>query len=1332
VLVAGSLSIALALAAEFLMRSAPVPDPSNPSAATGPNLAWLGSVLMAFAVLLVGVVAWVNDGLPIRRTRAATISPAAEGEPGAPIQSRAIRSVHTQPTAAALPTRRSLTVTLQLALLRYSVWRTRVGWYGTTGGLLIALVLCVWLALILKADWRDPLAGWVWLAIMLVLLLTFVGVRPWPAGASLIAHDPAEPAFEPPVARAEWIILAIIMVAAVILRFWHLDSIPAGPYIDESGRALDARNLNYGLPVNRETFVFFGTGWWGVPSFYFWLVAQSMKVFGDNLLGARVVHALAGVGTVWFTYRIGRVVWSPRVALIAAALIAVSDLAIQASRTAGESTITLFCWTACFYYLLKALKGRLPVDFVLAGLAGGFSLLGYASGKLLPLFLLPAAAYILLRWGFTGMRRYLPGLALMALAAAVVCGPNLVFQFTQKPGAMTERYNSVTIFTNDRKAQLADQYHTDNLGLILAGQYVAAYSAYDVGKERGPFYPTGQPVLPIPWAALWVLGTAYMVWRLGDARYAILGVWLLAALGGSAFTIDTPTLQRALMVVPLLALLPAIFLDRVATGAAGSGRWAAGRIVVSGRWKIGNLLPTAHRPLPTILAYALIAAFILLSAFQVLTYYFGPYTAKALYSEFDLAGQYMEGLDPKHDVVYDNGLPVMFGDPSPLLFLGNHITRHDLGNAPDALPVTDNNGKDVHFMVSPPDDPLMGLLKSYYPGGTAITLSKPDGTPVVAVYHVTAAEINGERIMTARYLMPNGAFFEQQEPKLGTYMASEGQSEVSPPQGITYPTTAIWLGGLISPAYGTYRMELQAPTGGTLELDGKQVLTATANMPPQEARIVLSRGVHTLRLQARLDSAAALVQLLWGTDNGAMVPVGQEFLWGGPQGALGGQVYNQPNGQNWLLPDQLPQVAGRAVQLRNDGTFSWANINASLQAGLGAFVDWRGTLIAPTDGNYYFEAITPGMVTIRIDGKLVGSSNVPGGPNLWPVNTPLTAGSHQFEMRYYATQDGSPFHLYWQPPGQARTILTSAALAPADSGAWQESEMPSPPSPDNAVIHALEQKSVEVTASLPANGWVEATGIAVLPDGHYAVGDSGNHKLMVYDVSGKQQAVWGGTTAGADTFNDVSDLTVGPGGTIAALDAENADIRVFNEDGKQIKRLPASQLNVTHARGITCGPDGKYYVADTAGSRVVRVSQDGSVEQVFQKGNASIQDLDQPVDVAVGPDGSVYVGDLRDRIVMFDRSGQAKRQWNISVGRKNGGSKLALWDGLVMTSDPDNNTIAALDPRRGTLLRLSAIGNSPLQLNTPLGLAMGPNDRLYVVDSDGKRVIVLGQAPSGP
>ena len=80
------------------------------------------------------------------------------------------------------------------------------------------------------------------------------------------------------------------------------------------------------------------------------------------------------------------------------------------------------------------------------------------------------------------------------------------------------------------------------------------------------------------------------------------------------------------------------------------------------------------------------------------------------------------------------------------------------------------------------------------------------------------------------------------------------------------------------------------------------------------------------------------------------------------------------------------------------------------------------------------------------------------------------------------------------------------------------------------------------------------------------------------------------------------------------------------------------------------------------------------------------------------------------------------------IGGARGGSKLAVWDGLIVISNPEGNSLAALDPANGTVLRLGMADGSPLALNGPTGLAVGPNDELYVVDSADNRVVVLKDA----
>lgn len=1011
VLLIGVTTIVLAVLGEELMRTRPANSLANPE---------LGAHLMQIAVILVGLVAWVRDGWAIGR--------ASEQE---------------KPLATSPQVETGSAGFRQPLTARFTAVRMRLGWRGTAVGGVVVLALAVWLYLLLKQSFLSDLALYVWLAILVGLALTFVGVRPWPSGAGLLAHDPTEPAQEPPMSRGEWLLIGAIMLAAIILRIWNLENIPVGPYTDEADRAVDARHLNRGEPVNRETFVFFGTGWWGVPSLYFWSVAQSLKVFGDNLYGARMIHAIAGIFTIWFTYRTGRIVWSPRVGLIAAALIAVSDFAIQFSRTAGESTTTMLTWIVCIYYLYKALKYRRPLDFVLCGLGAGLTQYGYVSGKLLPVFLIFVAVYLLLRWGWTGLKLYLPGLALVAITALLVYAPNGLFVLTQKPTAFTERYNGVAIFAPQNQATAFQTYQTNNWPTVLADQFGLSFAAFDVGQEKGPFYPTGQPILPVPWAALWLLGTAYIVWRAGDARYALLGLWLLSGLAGAALTNDTPTLQRVTGMVPLLGLIPALYLDRIAGGLPPMRRQLR--------------LPLRQRVLRWAVNLA-IAILVMALGVQTVSYYFGPYTAQGNYAFYSLAGRYAATLNPDHDAIYQMDVPEFGWSTNANTFPADKVTGRDLANPSQDLPLTDNGHKNTHFLVFPSNNAYLAVLQDYYLGGTQSVVNKPDGTPFFTDYTVSSTQFDQARQVMARYgPAGSGPFFERPEPRLGTLGDAPDAETVAASAPITYPTSAQWAGGLVVPVYGTYALSLSAPEGATFQIDGRSLLTVAAGSnAPAAVRLVLARGVHSVILAGPMSRADAKIELRWGSDGGALEPVGRQFLWNGSLGSLFGEAYPATGDPALMAAQQVPTSTLSLRMARRDSVLGWRSINSTLAGDPGALAVWTGTLLAPTAGSYAFAVNTGAQASVWLDGKLVGLQAIPGGQPAFPASVNLTAGQHSFQLRFQTQQDGSMLELYWQPPGQAQqSIIPPSAFTTADGGAWLAAEMPGVPGPDPAMLTPL-------------------------------------------------------------------------------------------------------------------------------------------------------------------------------------------------------------------------------------------------------------------------------------
>ena len=75
------------------------------------------------------------------------------------------------------------------------------------------------------------------------------------------------------------------------------------------------------------------------------------------------------------------------------------------------------------------------------------------------------------------------------------------------------------------------------------------------------------------------------------------------------------------------------------------------------------------------------------------------------------------------------------------------------------------------------------------------------------------------------------------------------------------------------------------------------------------------------------------------------------------------------------------------------------------------------------------------------------------------------------------------------------------------------------------------------------------SGVAVTPNGHVVVADSGHRSIKVFDLDGNLVNEFGGTGGTAGQFVELDDVAVGPDGVVYASDQYQSWVQTFNPDG---------------------------------------------------------------------------------------------------------------------------------------------------------------------------------------
>ena len=173
-------------------------------------------------------------------------------------------------------------------------------------------------------------------------------------------------------------------------------------------------------------------------------------------------------------------------------------------------------------------------------------------------------------------------------------------------------------------------------------------------------------------------------------------------------------------------------------------------------------------------------------------------------------------------------------------------------------------------------------------------------------------------------------------------------------------------------------------------------------------------------------------------------------------------------------------------------------------------------------------------------------------------------------------------------------------------------------------------------------------------------------------------------------------------------------------------------------RGIDIAPNGTIYVADSLNHRIQQFSPDGFLSNVW--GNfANVLEEDapggtfnEPWDVAVAPDGSIFVADtFNHRIQKFDSTGRFIKMWGIFA---QGDTPESFWgprgiavdeDGNVFVTDTGNKRVVVFDTDLNYKTQFGGGGFEPGQFDEPVGITVNSSGQIIIADTWNRRVQIF-------
>ncbi len=427
------------------------------------------------------------------------------------------------------------------------------------------------------------------------------------------------------------------------------------------------------------------------------------------------------------------------------------------------------------------------------------------------------------------------------------------------------------------------------------------------------------------------------------------------------------------------------------------------------------------------------------------------------------------------------------------------------------------------------------------------------------------------------------------------------------------------------------------------------------------------------------------------------------------------------------------------------------------------YAEWNGILYVPSYGGYHLRLTSPAAARLEIDGNPIFD-----GIGQQQDLVTLAIGNHHLRLR--AEAGAGQVALFWQPPGQAESLVPTWALysQPVTNHGllgryFPNNDWSGPPALEridpflNSYFHLIPLQrpyTVEWSGSLvaPQSG-VYRLGLRAVQEASLFINGqpllatvepdryteapltlaAGRHELrLLYRDSTDRSRIhllW--TPPDGQTEPVPSDYLWPPMGAYPELPA--APEASFTAQPLTLQPLtslgsPGSELGqFLEPRDVAVLSDGSLVVADTANRRV----------QIFDPQLQPVQALtgddlafEEPLAVAANSRDEIFILDATLQwIYQYDAAGNFMTRFGGPTARFFFPRGLSvLDDGTIAVADTGTSQIKLFDPTGEQIASLGQLGNGPGQLNEPTDVLRDAQGNYFVVEAENDRIQQLDPA----